>query len=231
MEAFTAVPALLKILILFAAIMVLYRLKAPLYVALLVISLGAGLWFQAGLVPALRVMARSAIAPETLFLCAVVVLILGFSNILDKTGILKGIVNSFSILFGRSMVSGAALPALIGVRGKRRPDPGTKSGGQLLVPAHLGILVAAVSRHHPGVVPVQCLCMETGGPAPAAHGRGRGRWIFFHPQALFSRRCAAGPSGQRTHRTSGKRAAPKRSHSCNHRSDFRRRAPSGRIGR
>jgi hypothetical protein len=115
MDAFMAVPALLKILILFAGIMLLYRMKLPLYAALLGVSFCAGLWFEAGAAATLRIMARSMAAPETLFLYAVVILILGFSNMLDKTGVLQGIVDSFSRLFGRSMISGAALPALIGL--------------------------------------------------------------------------------------------------------------------
>jgi integral membrane protein (TIGR00529 family) len=115
MEAIAGVPALFKILILFGCIMGLYRARAPLYAALLAVSLGAGLWFGAGAWDTLRIMARSAVAQETLFLYAVVALILGYSNMLDKTGILNGIVESFSRLFGRSMVSGAALPALIGL--------------------------------------------------------------------------------------------------------------------
>lgn len=110
-----AVPALFKILILFVGIMLLYRLKLPLYVALFGISFFAGLWFHTTALQTLRFMGHSAVAKETLFLDAVVVLILGFSNLLDKTGILKQIVNAFSRLFGRSMISGAALPALIGL--------------------------------------------------------------------------------------------------------------------
>ena len=115
MEAVMGVPALFKILILFAGIMLLYRMKLPLYVALLGVSFCAGLWFHTGAVQTACIMGRSAVARETLFLYAVVVLILGFSNLLDKTGILKHIVDSFSRLFGRSMISGAALPALIGL--------------------------------------------------------------------------------------------------------------------
>ena len=108
-------PALLKILCLFSGIVVLYRLKLPLWAALLAMTAAAGLWFGAGPAHTAQLMARSAYAAETLFLCAVVVLILGFSNLLDKTGALEGIVAAFRTLLGRSMYSGAALPALIGV--------------------------------------------------------------------------------------------------------------------
>lgn len=107
--------ALLKILILFGAIVALYRAGLPLWLALLLISAAAGLWFDAGAARTLRYMGGSFIAGETLFLAAVVSLILGFSNMLDKTGGLRLIVESFGKLLGRRMYSGAALPALIGL--------------------------------------------------------------------------------------------------------------------
>ncbi len=109
------IQALFKILIIFSGIVILYRLKAPLWASLLLMSGISGLWFNAGIVETLKIAARSSISAETRFLIAVVVLILGFSNLMDGTGVLKKIVESFSRLLGKSMYSGAALPALIGL--------------------------------------------------------------------------------------------------------------------
>jgi len=108
-------PALAKVLCLFAAIVVLYRLKLPLWLGLLLAAGLCGLWFGAGILKTLELAARSAIAPETLFLCAIVVLILGFSNLMSGKGVLKKIVGAFSGLLGNSMYSGASLPAIIGL--------------------------------------------------------------------------------------------------------------------
>lgn len=109
------VPAIIKVLILFSAIVVLYRFKAPLWAALLSVSLAAGLWFGASAGRTLSIMGESCVAQETLFLAAVVVLIMGFSSIMRDAGVLERIVKAFGDLLGSTMFSSAALPALIGL--------------------------------------------------------------------------------------------------------------------
>jgi uncharacterized protein len=115
MEAVMHVPAILKILCLFSLIVILYRIKVPLWAALLAASLLSGLWFGAPVVKTLKFAGRSAVSVETLFLCAVVVLIMSFSTMMESAGVLKRIVSAFSALLGKSLYSGAALPALIGL--------------------------------------------------------------------------------------------------------------------
>ena len=115
MEMLMGVPALAKIFLLFTLIVALYRLKTPLWLALLLVSGLSGLWYGATGMRTLRLAGAAAVSGETLFLCAVVVLILGFSNMLSGTGELKRIVAAVSDLLGNSMHSGAALPALIGL--------------------------------------------------------------------------------------------------------------------
>jgi len=107
--------AIIKILYLFSAIVILYKIKIPLWTALIVASLIAGLWFGASFEKTLRYAAGSAVSAETLFLCAAVFLIMAFSTMLEGTGVLKRIVDAFSALFGNSMYSAGALPALIGL--------------------------------------------------------------------------------------------------------------------
>lgn len=109
------IPAILKVLILFTAIVVLYRLKLPLWAALLSVSLASGLWFGVSALCTLEIMGRSAISPDTLFLGAVVVLIMGFSTMMREAGVLERIVKTFGELLGSTMFSAAALPALIGL--------------------------------------------------------------------------------------------------------------------
>ena len=115
METLLEIPALFKILSLFAFIVLLYRLKVPLWADLLAASALCGLWFGASPGETARMAFSSALHSETLFLCAVVVLILGFSNMMAGVGVLERIVTAFSALLGNSMYSGAALPALIGL--------------------------------------------------------------------------------------------------------------------
>ncbi len=115
MEILMQIPAIIKVLILFTGIVVIYKLKVPLWIALLFISLLAGLWFGASIEKTFQYALKSASSPDTLFLCAVIILIMGFSTMMDKTGVLKKIVGAFNDLLGKSMYSGAALPALIGL--------------------------------------------------------------------------------------------------------------------
>ena len=109
------IPALAKVLCLFGVIMALYRLKIPLWGGLLSVSVLTGLWFGLGLVKTFEAMGHAAISFETLFLCLVVVLLMGISNLMNATGELKRLVAALTALLGRSILSSTALPALIGL--------------------------------------------------------------------------------------------------------------------
>ncbi|MFA6451828.1 MAG: DUF401 family protein, partial [bacterium] len=135
MDALMNTPAIVKVLCLFTAIVTLYKFKAPLWVALVAASLLAGLWFGAPFAKTLAYAGKSAVSQETLFLSAVVVLIMGFSSMMDSAGVLKRIVDAFSALFGKSMYSGAALPALIGLL----PMPGGAVFSAPMVDAACGV--------------------------------------------------------------------------------------------
>ncbi len=115
MDAIFAVPALFKILALFTLIVIIYRLKAPLWAALAIAGGLTGLWFGSGLTGTLGDLYHSASDIETLYLCAVVGLLYGYSEILDKSGNLRRIVAAFGSLLGKSIYSVAALPAFIGL--------------------------------------------------------------------------------------------------------------------
>ncbi len=109
------IPALFKVLVLFIAIVGLYRLKVPLWADLLIVSIMIGLWFEAGITGTLVAAGKSAVSMECIFLSIVVVLIIGISNIMNETGVLKRLVGALTSLLGRSIRSSAVLPALIGL--------------------------------------------------------------------------------------------------------------------
>jgi uncharacterized protein len=114
MDVLLGIPALAKVLILFAAIVGLYKLRVPLWLDIFIVAALTGLWFGAGPVKTVVLTARCAVSGEALYLCSVVFLIQGISNVMEGAGVLKRLVGAFTELLGRSMRSSAALPALIG---------------------------------------------------------------------------------------------------------------------
>jgi len=115
MEMLMGVPALIKVLCLFASIVLMYRLKLPLWAALFVATIAAGFWFGEPVRGILVTTGRSSVSAETVFFTAIVVMIMGFSNMLVSAGLLPRIVDVFGKFLGKSMYSAAALPALIGL--------------------------------------------------------------------------------------------------------------------
>ena len=108
------VPAILKIILSFAAILLLNRLGLPLALAL--ISGGALLGAGAGMAPATiaETMCRSAVQRETVYLLLVVLLILYLSRLLDAAGGLQRMVEAFQEVVRNRRALSALLPALIG---------------------------------------------------------------------------------------------------------------------
>lgn len=115
MESALGLPALAKVLLLFAAIVLFYKLKVPLWADLFLVSILTGLWFGIGAVRTAKYTAIYAVSAESLYLCAVVFLINGISNVMNETGVLRRLVDAMTALLGHSIRSSAALPALIGL--------------------------------------------------------------------------------------------------------------------
>ncbi len=108
-------PALLTILGVFALILVLARLKAPLAAAILLGALAAGLLFGRPLGEVLLLAGRGLIQPMSLGLLTITVLQLVLSGAMQKGGQMQEIVSLARAVLRRPAVAMAAMPALIGL--------------------------------------------------------------------------------------------------------------------
>jgi hypothetical protein len=108
-------PSLAKVLMLFGAILALYKLKFPLWAAIFAASALTGLWFGAGAAGTAKHMLLSIASTDTLCLCLIVVGLLGLSHLLNDTGALARLVDGLTAALGGTARSAAALPALIGL--------------------------------------------------------------------------------------------------------------------
>lgn len=111
---FFSLPALVKIFLTFALILVVSR-KVPLYVALFFGSLVIGLWMKKDLWFILQSIWKESTAGSSLWLAGVIVLILILSALLQKSGQLDRIVSTFQGLTPNPRFTVAAMPALIGL--------------------------------------------------------------------------------------------------------------------
>ena len=163
MNTLSAIPALIRILFVFAVILFCINRKLPLGSCF---CLGAvALGFVFGMVPAAII--KSAIMaladPKTLSLAAVVSLILVLSHSLEAAGQMNRLLDRFQGLVRIQALNIVIFPALIGllpmpggaifsapmVKNLGAPRAIERGGSQLrelLVPSYLGVLVAALSR-------------------------------------------------------------------------------------
>lgn len=108
-------PALAKVLIIFAAIVLFNRLKVDLGLSILAGTLMLGLWFGQGLPLTIREMAVSTLDPLTLMMTLLVVLILVMNRLMELSGGQKAMLESLSRLIKDPRKTLTALPALIGL--------------------------------------------------------------------------------------------------------------------
>jgi integral membrane protein (TIGR00529 family) len=106
---------LIKIIIIFAGILVLNRFGLHLAVSLLAGSISLGIW--AGMTPLefLTCLYESTINYQTLSLALIVWLIMVMSGIMEKSGHMKRLVSSFTCLTKDARVVGTVMSALIGL--------------------------------------------------------------------------------------------------------------------
>ena len=114
MTSLFALPALLKILLTFVVLLVFNR-KLPLYVCLAGTSIMIGLWMQMSPLSIIRVMLRESFSGPVLALSLAIALILMFSDLLRRSGLLDRIVSSLKAISSGPSVSLVLLPALIGL--------------------------------------------------------------------------------------------------------------------
>lgn len=107
-------PALVKIMVVFIALLLMNR-RLPLFVCLLFTGFGLGLWMNMSMISIWTVFLREVLAPQTLILALVIILIVIFSGLLKLSGRLNCIVSSLDALSARPGFALAMAPALIGL--------------------------------------------------------------------------------------------------------------------
>jgi integral membrane protein (TIGR00529 family) len=110
-----AIPVLLKVIIVFGLILTLNRLRLPLSLSLLLGSLALGFWMGLGPFQWTAMALSSVTALRTMSLVLVVGLILVISRLMEETGHLDRLVQSFSRLSRDARVVGTSMSALIGL--------------------------------------------------------------------------------------------------------------------
>ncbi len=108
-------PALTLTLCSFAIILLLSRLKAPLWAAISTGTIALGLFFGATPLEIARVAFTGATRSTSIGLLLVMALLMAFSESLRQTGRLEKVVESVNAFFRRPAITLAALPALIGL--------------------------------------------------------------------------------------------------------------------
>ncbi|KPK50054.1 MAG: hypothetical protein AMK72_03100 [Planctomycetes bacterium SM23_25] len=111
----TAFPALLCTLGAFGLILLLARLKVPLWAAVVAGTAALAVAFRIPPTQAARAALTGAIRPVTLGLVVITVLLLALSQTMRSAGQLEQIVSLARMLLRRPAVAMAALPALIGL--------------------------------------------------------------------------------------------------------------------
>ncbi len=106
---------LVKIIIIFAGILILNRFGLHLAVSLLAGSISLGIWTGMSPMELLTCLYESTINYQTLSLALIVWLIMAMSVIMEKSGHMKRLVSSFTNLTKDARVVGTVMSALIGL--------------------------------------------------------------------------------------------------------------------
>lgn len=109
------IPVLIKIIIIFAVILLLNRLGIHLSLSLLAGSIGLGLWMGSSPSELVISLYNSIIDYQTISLAIIVWLIMLMSGIMEKSGHMKRLVNSFTCLAKDARIVGTVMSALIGL--------------------------------------------------------------------------------------------------------------------
>lgn len=110
-----AVPILIKVIIIFAGILLLNRFGAHLAVSLLAGSLSLGLWMGLTPIKLSTCLYKSVIDHQTISLAVIVWLIMVMSDIMGKSGHMKRLVVSFTRIAKDARIVGTVMSALIGL--------------------------------------------------------------------------------------------------------------------
>lgn len=114
MDCLLHVPAYVKVGSSFLGILLLYRLKVPLGMAILFFSIILTLWTGTG-IDGLQFQLKSFTLPQNYLLPCIVFMLLFFTEALNKTGRMDRTVNALKAWMKRKHLMLAGLPALVGL--------------------------------------------------------------------------------------------------------------------
>jgi len=114
-ESIAALPAIVRVLLVFIVVLYAMRKKLSLGSAFLLGSLLLGLLFGLGLAPMARSMVYSILYPKTLSLAVIVSLILVLSSSMERMGAMKRLLDRFQGLSSNPRLNLVVFPALIGL--------------------------------------------------------------------------------------------------------------------
>jgi len=114
MDYIFSLPAGIKIAVAFAGILMLYRLRVPLALAVLINTVLLTLLTGTGTVGLLSLF-RSFLLPQNYLMLLLIILLTFFSDALSCTGKMENVVGAFRGVFKNQRVLAAGLPAVIGL--------------------------------------------------------------------------------------------------------------------
>lgn len=109
------IPVLVKIISVFVLILLLTRIRVPLSLSLIAGSAALGLWMGSDLFDLLTSALRSLVRFQTLSLMMIVACILVMSQLMEQSGQMERILESFGKISRDDRTSGSAMAALIGL--------------------------------------------------------------------------------------------------------------------
>ncbi len=109
------IPALVKIFVVLSLILILNRIRLHLSLALLAGALVLGIWMDLGLLELGKIAFSSILSLQTLNLVMIVGLIMVMSRIMEDSGQMARLVNSFIRLSKDARTVASVMPALIGL--------------------------------------------------------------------------------------------------------------------
>jgi len=110
-----AVPALVKVLLVFALILVANRLGLHLGLALMAGAVGLAFWFGYGFGDAVVAGLKGIVNPDAIILYVVILQIVLLSSLLESTGVMRTLLETVRSLIPSRRATIASLPALIGL--------------------------------------------------------------------------------------------------------------------
>ncbi len=109
------IPILLKVIIIFAGILVLNRLGIHLALSLIAGAVSLGVWMGLTPLKLITCLYKSIIESQTISLAVIIWLIMVMSDIMGKSGHMKRLVTSFTRIARDARVVGTVMSALIGL--------------------------------------------------------------------------------------------------------------------